>query len=204
MRPTYCTTIYLVRHAHADWMPDENRPLSKRGSEDAKAVGHILERFPIDAIYASPYRRAYETVEPLAHALGLEIKIEHDLRERALGRIPPGEFIAAVKKTWDDPMFSHPGGETNLAAQERGMAVLNRARAAPGQSQIVFSTHGNMMTLLLQSFDASIGFAFWKSLSMPDIYAVGFCSGGRIKMRRIWQGRAKSARLGYTETSVQL
>ncbi len=199
-----CTTIYLVRHAHADWEPDENRPLSKRGREDAKAVGHILEQFPIDAIYASPYRRAYETVEPLAHALGLEIKIEPDLRERALGRIQPEMFVAAVKKTWDDPMFSHPGGETNLAAQKRGLAVLNRVRRTPGQSQIVLSTHGVMMTLLLQSFDSSLGFAFWASLSMPDIYAVEFCNGGRIQIRRIWHGSAKSAKLGYTGTVVQL
>ena len=199
-----CTTIYLVRHAHADWEPDENRPLSKRGREDAKAVGHILEQFPIDAIYASPYRRAYETVEPLAHALGLEIKIEPDLRERALGRIQPEMFVAAVKKTWDDPMFSHPGGEPNLAAQKRGLAVLNRVRRTPGQSQIVLSTHGVMMTLLLQSFDSSLGFAFWASLSMPDIYAIEFCNGGRVQIRRIWHGSATSVKLGYTETVVQL
>ena len=171
-----CITFYLVRHAHADWTPDENRPLSKRGREDAKAVGHILAQFPIDAIYASPYRRAYETVEPLAHALGLEIKIEHDLRERALGRIQPEAFVAAVKKTWDDPQFSHPGGETNLAAQKRGLAVLNRVRNTPGQSQVVLSTHGVMMTLLLQSFDSSIGFAFWASLSIaPKSEEYGNC-----------------------------
>jgi len=35
---------------------------------------------------------------------------------------------------------------------------------------IVLSTHGNLIALILQAFDSSIDFMFWKSLSMPDIY----------------------------------
>ena len=43
------------------------------------------------------------------------------------------------------------------------------------------------ITLLLQYFDSAIGFAFWASLSMPDIYAIRFCSDSRITIGRVWQ-----------------
>ena len=35
---------------------------------------------------------------------------------------------------------------------------------------IVLSTHGNLLALILQTFDPSVDFVFWKSLTMPDIY----------------------------------
>jgi phosphohistidine phosphatase SixA len=40
MRPE--TTIYLLRHAHAEWRADEGRPLS---SDAIKAADFILETF---------------------------------------------------------------------------------------------------------------------------------------------------------------
>ena len=44
-------TFYLVRHAHADWTPDENRPLSVRGSEDAIRVADVLQQYPLQVVY---------------------------------------------------------------------------------------------------------------------------------------------------------
>ena len=65
------TVFYLIRHAHAVWTPDEQRPLSPQGREDARWVAELLRRYPITQVYAIPYRRAWETVAPLAEALGL-------------------------------------------------------------------------------------------------------------------------------------
>ena len=62
------TTVDLVRHAHADWTPDDERPLSARGRADASALARRLAEPAIAAIYSSPARRAMETIEPLAWA----------------------------------------------------------------------------------------------------------------------------------------
>jgi phosphohistidine phosphatase SixA len=36
------TTLYLIRHAHADWTPDDGRPLSERGRVGAQALDESL------------------------------------------------------------------------------------------------------------------------------------------------------------------
>ena len=41
--------LYFVRHAHSSWTPDEMRPLSAQGFEDASRVADFLEGYPIDA-----------------------------------------------------------------------------------------------------------------------------------------------------------
>lgn len=58
------TTLLLVRHAHADWQPDETRPLSEVGRRDAARVAGVLSPLAPTSIYSSPYRRARQTVEP--------------------------------------------------------------------------------------------------------------------------------------------
>ncbi len=168
-------------------MPDENRPLSARGEEDANRVANILQQHPIETIYSSPFRRARQTIEPLAARLGLPIHIEQGLQERRLGNGSDQGFREAVEATWRNPSFSHPGGETNTAAQQRGMAVLRRVQEQRTLDHIVLSTHGNLMALILQVFDRSVGFSFWKSLTMPDIYVIRANKNGEPAISRLWQ-----------------
>jgi 2,3-bisphosphoglycerate-dependent phosphoglycerate mutase len=117
--------FYMIRHAHAEWIPDEERPLSPRGRKDAQRVADLLSGYPITRVYSSPYQRAWETVGPLAERVGLPVHRVAGLRERKLSGEPiVGDFLVAVKRTWDDPAYAHPGGETNAAAQRRGVAVV--------------------------------------------------------------------------------
>lgn len=180
------STFYLVRHAHADWTPDENRSLSAQGSVDANRVANILQPYPIRAIYSSPFLRAVETIAPLAQRLGLPVQMELELRERRLGHCPNEGFLEAVEATWRDSAFAHPQGEPNAAAQRRGLAVLQRLQEQYIQEHIALSTHGNLMALILQGFDPSIDFSFWKSLTMPDIYALNLGQAGKVVMNRLW------------------
>jgi 2,3-bisphosphoglycerate-dependent phosphoglycerate mutase len=177
----------LVRHAHADWTPDEDRPLSAQGSQDAARVGKILREFPIDAIYSSPFRRARETIAPLAGQLSLSIHSEPDLRERKLGNETFENFFTAVEITWQNPSFAHPGGESNVSAQQRGITVVERLLEKHHTGNIVLSTHGNLMALILQAFDPSVDFLFWKSMTMPDVYKLDIDQPGRGVMQRLWR-----------------
>jgi len=180
-------TFYLVRHAHADFTPGENRPLSKKGKEDAEKVAETLQQFPIKSIYSSPYKRAYQTIEPFAQQLKLPIQIEPNLRERKLSGEPVEDFFKTVEATWQDFSFSHPGGESNTAAQKRGLNVVNRLQEQNQKRYIVLSTHGNLLALILNGFDSSINFNFWKSLTMPDIFKLTFSKNDQVEILRLWQ-----------------
>lgn len=180
-------TFYLVRHAESIWREDENRSLSSQGSQDAERVADILVEQPIALIYSSPYHRARETIAPLAKQLNLEIQIEPNLRERRLSSENVEDFYLAVEKTWVDPTFAHPGGESNSAVQKRGIAVISRWLDEMSSKHIVLSSHGNFLALLLQHFDPSVDFNFWKSMTFPDIYRLEFSSPEPAVITRLWE-----------------
>lgn len=184
--------FYLVRHAHAEWTPDENRPLSARGQGDALRVAEVLQAHLIVAIYASPARRARQTVTPLATQLGLPIHIAPELSERRLCAGAADDFEGAVRATWADPSFSHPGGESNAAAQERGVRLVRRLAEQYPAGHVVLATHGNLLALVLQHYDPSIDYHFWRSLTMPDVYRLGLCANGAASMARIWGAEGKT------------
>jgi len=180
------TIFYLVRHAHADWTLDENRPLSAQGFEDAQRVADVLQEYPIRAIYSSPERRAYQTISPFTDQTGIQIEIEADLQERKLGVDAFEDFLGAVEVTWRNPLFANPCGESITDAQRRGLAVVKRWQVKHPNEAVVLSTHGNLMALILQGFDPKIDFLFWKSLSMPDIYRLEFQRFGTNLTSRLW------------------
>lgn len=162
--------LYLVRHAHAEWSPDEDRPLSEQGRRSAQQVADLLGELPIAAIYASPARRARDTLAPLAARMGLPIQPVADLRERELARGPVADFEAAVRATWQDPHLAHPGGESNAAAQRRGLAAVRDILARHPHQHVVAGTHGNLLALIANGLDPGCGYEFWQSLTMPDIF----------------------------------
>ena len=153
---------------------------------DAKGVADVLHQFPIAVICSSPYHRARQTIAPLAARLNLPIHIVPELRERELGDGTVDDFYKAVEATWADPSFAHPGGESNAAAQRRGVAVVRKLLEQYPTEHLVLATHGNLLALLLQHFEPSIDFAFWKSLTMPDVYKLGVSADGEVAIQRLW------------------
>ena len=179
------TTFYLIRHAHADWSPDEDRRLSRQGYQDTVELGFDLGRYPITIIYSSPYRRARETVGTLSLWTAVPVAVEDDLRERALGDFGECSFEQAVEATWQDPSFAYPGGESNEAAQHRGVDALRRMRLHYPDEWIVVSTHGNLIALMLNHFDPSVAFGFWRRLTMPDVYELRWPEERETSIRRL-------------------
>jgi broad specificity phosphatase PhoE len=69
------TCIVLVRHGQTAWNREvrfrgrADLPLDAFGLEQAEATArYLVERWPVDAIYASPMRRAMQTAEAIAEA----------------------------------------------------------------------------------------------------------------------------------------
>lgn len=178
------TTFVLIRHAESAWSADEERPLTVAGRQAADVLPARLDGHAITAIYSSPYRRARETVSPLATRLGLPISEVRDLRERTLGSFA-GSFEDAVAATWSDFAFAHPGGESSRDAQERALAVVGSvARRHPGET-VVLASHGNLLALLLHRFDPRIGFEFWKSMALPDVFELLLAADETGSFRRL-------------------
>lgn len=179
--------FYLVRHAHAEWSPDEDRPLSARGRRDALLVADILDPYQIQGVISSPYRRAFQTVEPLARRKNLRIDERAEFRERELGSWTAETFEQAVCRTWDDLDFSYPLGETNREAQKRGVRGIKELLDAGLETPIVIGTHGNLLALILNHFDPKISYSFWSSLTMPDIYCLDVRDHGGVDIKRMWE-----------------
>lgn len=157
-------TYYLIRHAHSIY---RNRPLSQKGQASLSQL-NMLESKPISAIYSSPYKRAIETVEPLAQTLGLSIQLDKRLIERKLSSqsISDQAFEATLKQLWKNPAISLPGGESNLTAQKRALSFLQDLEKLHQNEHIIISSHGNLVCILLNYFDDTINYNFWKQLPM--------------------------------------
>jgi phosphohistidine phosphatase len=71
--------LWLLRHAEAaEGRPDEARPLTPRGIEQARIAGLALARLGVhlDSCLSSPKRRAIETAQLACEPLGVEIVSE--------------------------------------------------------------------------------------------------------------------------------
>lgn len=182
------TSLYFVRHAHSPYVPrrEAERGLSEQGRRDARRVADVLVEHGVDVVVSSPYARAVETVEPTAEAVGTEIRIEEGFRERTLADGHVDDFDAAVERVWEDPTFSWEGGESNEAAQERGVDAVERTIDRWRGRDVAVGTHGNVLTLILNHYDDSYGYEFWRQLTMPDVYRATFEGDESPRIERIY------------------
>ena len=122
--------VYLVRHAKAgnrsSWSgADEERPLTKAGIAQARAITKWLAKRPVPRVLSSPYLRCVQTVEPLAAALDLKVEELEALSEGT-------PFQAALDLLDEVPdhtvLCSH--GDVILATVD---ALVRRGLAVKGQ-----------------------------------------------------------------------
>ena len=98
------TSVYLIRHAKAKnrvkWeQPDQLRPLTKAGFEQAKALPALYQGQTFARLFTSPYARCVQTLEPLAQALDLPLELAEELGEGA----PVGDALELML------LLSHDG-----------------------------------------------------------------------------------------------
>ena len=84
--------LFLIRHARADpGDPDELRPLTGEGLSQARELGDQLSRHPTPpvVVLSSPLLRARQPAEPIARALGAELRVE--------SRLAPGASVSGLR-----------------------------------------------------------------------------------------------------------
>lgn len=65
--------IILLRHAEKANDDPKDPSLSEKGKQRAALLAALLKDVPVDAFYATPYKRTTETIAVLANANGKEI-----------------------------------------------------------------------------------------------------------------------------------
>ena len=127
-----------------------------------RAAEAIAAHGPIAAIYCSPLGRAQETAAPIARALALPVRIDHDLREIDHGAAEglTWEELALTRPDWAerlmrdrggvlDPLW--PDGETAASIRERTERALGRIVPAHADDTIVVVGHGGALSWLVMS-----------------------------------------------------
>jgi 2,3-bisphosphoglycerate-dependent phosphoglycerate mutase len=190
--PEGATDLLLVRHGEsAPARLDEPAPrvdghsdpeLAPEGREQAEQLADRLAHEHIDAIYVTTLRRTAETAAPLAKKLGIEPRVEPDLREIYLGEwegvafrkyVSEGHEIALQmfqEKRWD----LIPGAETNDAFGARITAGLSRIVDAHPGERVVVVVHGGVIgqALALASGASPFDFLGADNASISQIVAM--------------------------------
>jgi probable phosphoglycerate mutase len=153
---------FTLTHGHGD--PE----LAPDGRWQAEQLGVRLSKERIDAIYVTPLRRTSETAAPLVARIGLEPKVEPDLREVFLGEWEGGLF--RQKAAEHDPAFLRamsegewghiPGAETTEQLRVRAVAALERIVARHADERVVVVSHGGVIGCLLAHATGGRPFAF--------------------------------------------
>jgi phosphohistidine phosphatase len=124
--------IWLLRHGEAaDGSPDDARPLTAKGEEQARVAGAALAKLgaPISLCLSSPKLRAAETARLACEQLGLEVTLEERLSG---GPFDPTDLVGAVEDALlvgHDPDFSmavHAATGAQVRMNKGGLAGFER------------------------------------------------------------------------------
>jgi broad specificity phosphatase PhoE len=192
------TTLILVRHgvtAHtvekrfSGGLASANPGLSSDGRAQVRAAAEWLSPLAerIDAVVASPVRRARESAEILAAVLGREVEIEPGFAEMEFGHwdgLTFGEVAerhGAELDAWLGALEVAPrGGESFAAVEERVLAGLQRVLDAhAGRTVVVVSHVTPIKTLVAHAVDAPLSSVFRMELTPASVSVVSFFRGGK-------------------------
>lgn len=152
--------LALVRHGLTDW--NENGrvmgrcdvPLNERGQRQAAAAAAALADGSLDAVLASPQRRAQETAAPIAAAHGLTVTSDDDLAEVWVGAWQGHTYEELrddpdVARYLSDATHVCDAIEAAPSVQRRMIAALERLRGDAYGPRIAVVSHGDPIRLLL-------------------------------------------------------
>ncbi|MBW8347990.1 phosphoglycerate mutase family protein [Bacillus sp. IITD106] len=176
--------IYVIRHCEAEGQLPEAQ-LTDKGLNQALELCEFFSTIKIDRIIASPYKRAIESIQPLAERLKVEIEIDSKLTERVLSTQNLTDWFEKLRLTFDDIELKFEGGESSLDAMKRIVEVVENIFNSNYKNTIIV-THGNLMSLLLKHFNKDFGFDDWKNLSNPDVYLLKN-ENNQVTFERIWK-----------------
>jgi 2,3-bisphosphoglycerate-dependent phosphoglycerate mutase len=152
--------LLLIRHALPLRVELESGPadpeLAPQGWEQAGRLAAWLLSEPIDAVCASPLRRAVQTAEPLAEATGLEVEIVDGLAEwdrESSSYVPIEELRAANDPTWKSLAAGalHELGVDGPSFLARVVTTIDGIAAARPDQTVAVVCHGGVLNAYLSA-----------------------------------------------------
>ena len=155
------TTIYFIRHAEPDFSIEEDalRPLTPKGMSASKKLVAFFDAIRIDNIVSSPYKRAIDTINPLAEERDLNIELIDEFRER---KVSSGGWISDFnefsKKQWSDFEYKLDGGESLMEVQTRNVKALEAIIEENEGKNLVVGSHGTALSTIINHYDEKFGY----------------------------------------------
>jgi 2,3-bisphosphoglycerate-dependent phosphoglycerate mutase len=197
------TRITAIRHGETAWNVDTriqgqlDISLNETGHWQAEQAGKAMAGETVDAIISSDLARAYETALAIAKHHGLDVQVDHGLREREFGSFQ-GKTFAEIEAQMPEeallwrkrvPDFSPGGGESLLIFRERVTHCLRRLVAQNAGKHIVVVSHGGVMDIIYRE-------ATGLELQAPRTWQLGNASINRV----LFSGEHFSL-VGWSDTS---
>lgn len=160
--------ILLIRHCSASGQSPEAE-LSETGKAQSEELAHqISKQFNVTRIISSPFKRAIDTVQPLARHFNLEIECDQLLKERFFHYRESEDLENELRHSFVDLNYKAcDDGESNKECQDRAHSFLQNL--APSDGVTVVVSHGNFIAMLL-----GFGYEEMCSLTRPDVFLLNY------------------------------
>jgi len=175
------TRLWLIRHAESTWnaagrwQGQADPPLSERGRRQAQTLAEGLRGEGVEVLVASDLRRAAETAEIVAQALGLVARLEPRLRELDAGawsgllraEIAARDGEALRRFDTEAPDARAGGAESRADVKQRAGDALREWLSAAGDRRLAFLSHEGVLGSLLPGLQ--LGNAEWRVAECEDL-----------------------------------
>jgi broad specificity phosphatase PhoE len=190
--------IFLLRHGETELTPgyytgSSDPPLNARGREQAERIRDFLAGRRIAAIYSSPLRRAVESAQPSAQALGLPIVTMDALREVNFGAWEGLTFEQARERypeQWaardaDPYSVAPPRGETYADLAARVIPAFADLVVRHASDDIAVFGHKSVNRVLVADV-LSMPVAFYRRIELdPGALIELFYDHGRLEVTTV-------------------
>jgi len=158
------TTWYIIRHAERELgdfynaqLRIHDNPITPQGHQDSQKLCTYFADKSIAAIYASAYRRAQQTVEPVARLLDLAPIIDARLNEidnGLLGTLSDAQIEQKFPEVWQafkarQADFRFPEGETGEEVRARIAGFFEEKQRQHAAENILLAAHDGWMRILM-------------------------------------------------------
>jgi ribonuclease H / adenosylcobalamin/alpha-ribazole phosphatase len=193
------TTTLLLRHGETEHTigklfsgsGGDDPPLAPTGRAQAAAAAAALPGRGISAIVSSPMRRARETADTVAAAVGLPVREIDELRECAFGEWE-GRTFAEVRERWPQELagwlgstsVAPPGGESLDAVDQRVRRARDKLLARHPESTVLVVCHVNPIKVLVrETLGAPASALYRMELSPASLTRIEWYANGTASLR---------------------
>lgn len=155
--------LYLIRHGESEWnrlqrySGQQDVSLSSLGELQAERIAERLAETPLDAIYASPLRRARDTANAIGLLKRMAVSIEPELAElqhglwEGLTECEVREKFSHEHERWLNAphTLAMPEGESLAEVARRVRGVMARITGSPEREQIAIVSHDAVLRVML-------------------------------------------------------